>query len=312
MPIEAVASAKAFTFTLPGGEPLTVGDLEAGKARDLDPDGTGTSKLMRKPSVWPRSDSRKLNQDLADASTAHRSLVERGVLTAEACIQAAEPKVYKYLDRIVPKTFTFLLLEPGGDELLADMKAAAPHDTHVSVESSTRSANAVVERWVTLVVRPDDRLTINDTLNIFLNDADGRKWNRYSFVVQNQHEVTLSIIWQHLVPQRAVVGRAKLRQLYADGLLMLPDTFIGAHLQCRLPNKTGAEGSDKSDLWKEPATARAQLAQAIEHATNRAKVLCYLTKLEKAGLLGRVPAAQRPSFYEQDAPPTAQRKRRRL
>ena len=31
----------------------------------------------------------------------------------------------------------------------------------------------------------------------------------------------MSIIWQHLVPQRTVVGCAKLRQLYADGLLAM-------------------------------------------------------------------------------------------
>ena len=68
-------------------------------------------------------------------------------------------------------------------------------------------------------------------------------------------------------------------------------------------------------VWKERVLrsprppARAQLAQAIEHTTNRAKVLCYLTKLEKAGLLGRVPAAQRPSFY--GLPSTSRMRRRR-
>ena len=102
----------------------------------------------------------------------------------------------------------------------------------------------------------------------------------------------------------------KLRSLYAEGKLMLPETFIGTQLQCRLPScEVGANDADASLLWKW-ANGPEQLAEAIEQPVNRKKVLAYLHDLRDAGLLGQVPCDRLPSCFK-DMEPTAEPSPRR-
>ena len=238
-----------------------------------------------------------MGQDLAGKSPEHHTFVQRGYRTAEALLRKSEPQAAAYMDRVVPKTYEFVLMEPGGDELLTAYRAAVADESHVTV--SMRKRHGVNERWVRLQLRPGGRLTLNDTINVIENNVDGRSWLRLSWVVQDSHEVTVSAVWQQLVPRRANVGRLKLCHLYADGKLMLPDTFIATQLQCRLPDHSGAEEVKKSLLWKDVPGGADLLARAIEQPNNHEKVLNYLEKLRKAGKLHEVKPERRPTCFSE-------------
>lgn len=79
------------------------------------------------------------------------------------------------------------------------------------------------------------------------------------------------ILLHLLFPRMAVVHIEALCTFYADGILMLPDAFIATFTGKHRPkDKSGSLDADASNVWRGRDDL---LRRAIEHPTNRAKVI---------------------------------------
>ena len=133
----------------------------------------------------------------------------------------------------------------------------------------------------------------NRSLNeVYTQLDDGLELLRLSWVMQI-HEGALEMILLHQIyPRLAILHADALRNCYATGKLMLPNVFIATFTGERRPqDSSGSLSTDESVFWKGHED---MLSQAIEHPTNRRKVVEHIRECEQGG---KNPD-RRPSFYK--------------
>ena len=105
----------------------------------------------------------------------------------------------------------------------------------------------------------------NSTLNTSHFSTGGREWLRISYVVQAYHEVLVLAACLKKYPNMLVLTNEVMRQAYARGDMMLPDTFIylwlSAHLVIHELAKTRTQG--QRDVCSFPAQKPSHRVEAV-------------------------------------------------
>jgi hypothetical protein len=97
---------------------------------------------------------------------------------------------------------TFQVPEPGGDDFIAHLKSVAPSG-FVSVRKGQHNS-----RQLTIKLREDDAVAMNETLNIVDYHSAGRWWRRISMVRQNYHDAVVTAGIVRRLPSLLLLTRA--------------------------------------------------------------------------------------------------------
>ena len=290
---------------LRSGAVATIEDITDGLLQTFDPD---TDAISRVSALFMRSGSMEMEDSLRKCHPEMAAVLDDCFTMVDGLLLHMAPQEAAYLRRLPCARedgsvwVNHVLLEPSTEYVAYLQKTCGTQRVKLLAPSVVGG-----ETIVSLCVRDAGRITFNRTLNVVHTILDGLELVRLSWVMQIHGGALEMVLLALLYPRMAVVHSAALRSYYASGKLMLPNAFIATFTgRLRDKDNSGSLCASKSILWK-VKDGGAQLKQAIEHPTNRAKVIDYIAQCERDG--NAPEKARRPSYYKVHGQPGPRRRR---